>query len=485
MKWKDHLEKIRSQQPPQLLGRNAFRGGTYSLAVTAIVLAICILVNIAVSALPSNLTQYDISASKLYSVTSNTKAVASALEDDVTIYWIVQADEEDAVIERLLDQYESLSDHIHVEKKNPDVYPTFAEQYTDEDVANNSLIVECGERSRYIAYEDIYVTDSDLYSYSYTTSFDGEGALTSAIDYVVTDDLPELYVLEGHGEQALPATFADQIAKENIETTQFSLLTSDSVPEEADAVLIYAPQSDISEEEKTKLADYAAGGGRLLIIAGPVEDASLDNLSALLADYGVTTADGVVVEDSQEHYTVQPYVLLAEMQSDGITDALMEENYYPNMPIAQGLTVSDEAEGVTTLLSTSDAAFSKAAGYDLTTYEKEDGDTDGPFALAVKIACENDGEIVWFSSAAFLEDMYNALSSGANVDLAMNALSELVGERDAMAIRSKSLNYNYLSISGQTASLLKVLMVGVIPLGFLGIGTAVVLKRRRAQHEAG
>ena len=148
-------------------GHNAFRGGGYAMVITAIVLAIVLLVNVAVSALPTNLTQFDMSASKLYSITSNTKAVVNNLEDDVTIYWIVQADEEDAIIEALLDKYDSLSDHISVEKKNPDVYPTFAEQYTDEDVANNSLVVECGDRSRYIAYEDIYVTDADLYSYSY------------------------------------------------------------------------------------------------------------------------------------------------------------------------------------------------------------------------------------------------------------------------------------------------------------------------------
>lgn len=444
-------------------GRNAFRGGGYAMVITAIVLAIVLLVNVTVSALPTNLTQFDMSASKLYSITSNTKAVVNNLEDDVTIYWIVQADEEDAIIEALLDRYDSLSDHISVEKKNPDVYPTFAEQYTDE---------------------DIYVTDADLYSYSYTTSFDGEGAITSAIDYVVTDELPQLYVFEGHGEQELPQTFADQITKENIETTQFSLLTNDSVPEEADAVLIYEPQSDISEEEKTKLADYANAGGKLLVIAGPVDGVSLDNLESLLADYGVTTVDGVVVEASTDHYTAQPYILLPDMQQDGITDALIQENYYPNMPIAQGLVVSEDAENVVEVLTTSDEAFSKAAGYDLTTYEKEDGDTDGPFALAVSIACENEGHIIWFSSAAYLEDMYNALSSGANVDMTMNAVSELIGEREAMAIRSKSLNYNYLSISGSTATLLKVLMVGGFPLAYLGIGTAVILKRRRAQHEA-
>ena len=148
--------------------RQAFQGGTYSLMLTAAVLALLIVLNLLVSALPTNLTQYDISASKLYSVTSNTKVVVNALEQDVTIYWIVQSGEEDAVIENLLGKYESLSDHITVVKKNPDVYPTFAEQYTDETVKNNSLVVECGERSRFISYDDIYLSEPDMYTYSTT-----------------------------------------------------------------------------------------------------------------------------------------------------------------------------------------------------------------------------------------------------------------------------------------------------------------------------
>ena len=108
--------------------RNALRGGAYSITISAVVLAILVVVNIFASALPANLTRYDISASKLYSITSNTKVVVNALEQDVTIYWVVQSGQEDEVIENLLGKYDSLSDHIQVVKKNPDVYPTFAER---------------------------------------------------------------------------------------------------------------------------------------------------------------------------------------------------------------------------------------------------------------------------------------------------------------------------------------------------------------------
>lgn len=104
---------------------------------------------------------------------------------------------------------------------------------------------------------------------------------------------------------------------------------------------------------------------------------------------------------------------------------------------------------------------------------------DGPFAVAVSVACENEGQMIWFSSSNFLDDMYNAYSSGANLDLAMNALSSLIGENEAVAIRSKSLSYSYLTISESTASLLKTVMIGIFPLAFLGIGIIVVVRRRR------
>lgn len=468
---------------PDSRSRIARQGGSWSLVMTAVVLAILVAVNVLFSVLPTSLTRYDISAAKLYSVTSNTKAVLNSLTKDVTIYWIVQSDEEIEVIGNLLDKYESLSSHITVVKKNPDVYPNFASQYTDETVYNNSLVVECGDVSRYISYTDIYLQEVDYINYTYADSFDGEGAITSAIDYVTSDELPLLYILEGHGETELSDVFSQQIDKENMETASLSLLTENTVPEDADCVVIYAPESDISEEEKDILADYAAGGGKLLVMAGPTADGTLTTLYSLLEDYGVTAVDGVVVEGDNTHYAFgYPHVLLPDIESGDITDALLSENYYAIVPTAQGLTVASGASGVTELLTTSDAAFSKAAGYALTTYEKEEGDTDGPFALAVSVSTSGGGEIVWFASSMMLDEVYNAYSSGGNLDLVMNALAELIGEREAIAIRSKSLDYNYLTISDSTASTLKAVMIVVIPLLFAGVGIYVVAKRRVRRH---
>ncbi len=461
--------------------RIAAKGGSYSLAVTAIVLAILIAVNAFASVLPTSMTKYDMTATNLYSVTSSTKVVVNALEKDVTIYWVVQSGKEDEVIENLLGKYEGLSSHITVVKKNPDVFPNFTSQYTSEDVPNNSLIVECGDKNRYISYNDIYLSDVDYTTYSYVYSFDGEGAITSAIDYVISDELPKLYRLEGHGEEALPDEFQTQLERENIELASFSLLNTDKIPEDADALLIYAPQTDISAEEATLLEDYLKDGGKLLVIAGPTKDGTLTNLYSVLESYGVKPVDGIVVESDRAHYAFQqPYILLPNIESNEITDPLLDENYYAIMPTAQGLNISGSS--ATALLTTSDDAFSKIAGFQLSTYEKEDNDIDGPFAVAVSVDTGSDGQLIWFSSNHFLEEAYNAYSSGANLDLAMNALSSLIGERDAVSIRSKSLSYNYLTISESAAAVLKTWMIGVIPAAFVLYGVFTVIDRRKKHH---
>lgn len=199
-------------------------------------------------------------------------------------------------------------------------------------------------------------------SYSYDASFDGEGAITSAIDYVVNEEQLKLYLLEGHGEAELPEQFREQMEKENMELETFSLLTADAIPEDADGILVYGPSSDISGEEKDLLTEYVSGGGKLVVMAGPTENGKLTNLCGILEDYGVETVDGIVVDTDREHYAFRtPFVLMPDLKSSRITDPLIEERYFAIMPIAQGL-MAGNTEHVTELLTTSDIAFSKAAG---------------------------------------------------------------------------------------------------------------------------
>lgn len=468
----------------------AFRVGGYSVAAAIIVLAIAVAANLLAGALPAEMTQLDMTSNQLFSISQQTQKLVSGLDTEVTIYWIVQADAEDTVVEKLLSHYESLSNMVTVEKRDPDVYPTFAQQYTTETVYNNSLIVVAGERSSYVSYEEIYVYDYTNYytDGSYTVNFDGEGALTSAIDYVLSEDLPKLYTLTGHGESTLGDTFSSAVEKENIQTAQLSLLTLEAVPEDADCIVIYCPQSDIAQEEKELLETYLASGGNLILITDPPEEDSLPNLEALMESYGVTAQPGLVVEGNQNNYAWgTPYYLLPDMNTHTVTDPLIQGGYYVLLPIAQGLRISSDLRdglSVTQLLTTSNSAFSKIAGYGLTTFEKEDGDVDGPFALAVAIEdTAQDGTVsnlIWVSSGALLDEQTNTQVSGGNQDLFLNMVNFLCEpEGSSIAIHSKSLSTDYLTMSSGTATMISICILAIIPLGYLAVGICIWVRRKR------
>lgn len=320
--------KRRSFDLKAALTTRAVRVGGYSVAAAAIVIAIIVAANALVRALPAQWTQFDTTSSQLFSISDQTESVVGSLETPVTIHWIVQSGQEDATLETLLERYQALSENLTVEKVDPVVSPTFLEQYDVGSVYNNSLIVESEARYRYVDYYDIYTYD---YSSYYTTgsvdmNFAGEGAITSAVSYVVNDDLPKVYTLTGHGEGSLSSDFQSAAEQDNVEFEELSLLSAETVPEDADCVLILAPQSDISDVELTALQAYLDGGGRLLLITDPPQEgAELTNLETLMAGYGVHAVDGIVVEEDQANYAMGlPYTVTREVST--VTDEEGEES---------------------------------------------------------------------------------------------------------------------------------------------------------------
>lgn len=469
------------------LRSRAFRAGGYSLAAAAIVIAIAVALNLMVGTLPASWTKVDLTDTGLYSLSSQTDQLVSALEEDVTVYWIVQDGSQDSTLEQLLERYESLSKHLKVVEKDPVVYPNFAQQYTDATLYNNSLIVVCGDRSRYISYYDIYVTDYSAYYTTGTTStqFAGESELTSAIDYVTNEDLPTVYTLTGHGESDLPTELSQGVEDENLLLEELSLVSGEAVPEDADAIILYSPQRDISSDEKDALLTYLQGGGKLLLVTD-YTDTDMPNLAEVMAYYGTSLMDGIVLEgDSNHHMQGYNYYLLPDINSHDITQPLVDGGYYILMPIAQGISVSDELRDgltVTQLLTTSDSAYAKADGYNITTFDKEEGDTDGPFALGVAITEDvEDGQtgIVWLTTSYMFDSENNMRVAGANNDLFLNALDWMCQRENSISIRAKDLSTEYLTVSSSTASTWSVILVAVVPLAFLACGAVVTIRRRR------
>lgn len=217
-----------------LFTSKAFRVGSYSTFSTLVVIAIAVVINMIAGQIPSKITKIDFTQNQFFSISEQTEQIVSPLNSEVDIYLLAQSGTEDAVITELLEKYQDLNKNIKVIKKDPIVYPNFAQQYTSDTIYNNSIIVASKDRSKYISYHDIYVTDYSNYVDESTnkSEFNGESCLTSAIDFVTDDNIPKIYTLTGNGEKALSSTIQSSIRKENINIENLSLLTLEAVPED-------------------------------------------------------------------------------------------------------------------------------------------------------------------------------------------------------------------------------------------------------------
>ena len=471
------------------VNKKYLKNGSYSSVMIVVFVAIIIVINMIAGNLPSKYTQLDISAEKLYTIGDETKAMLKDLNKDVTIYQIAQSGSEDETISNLLQRYADESDHITVEVKDPVVNPKFVSEYTTDNLSSNSLIVVCGDRNKVVNYNNIYQSELDYNTYSYnTTGFDGEGQITSAIAYVTSEDLPILYTLEGHGEQELDSTIKEDVEKANMDIQSLNLLTEGSVPDDASCLLINSPTSDFSDDEKDAIITYLENGGKAMIFSD-YTGTEMKNFDAILENYGVKRAEGLVFEGDSQHYAMQmPYYLVPTVESTDITSEVASSGYYILMPYAQGIQKTDDVRdtvNIESLLTTSDSAYSKT-DINSGTLEKEDGDVEGPFDLGVSITeSVEDGKethIIYFSTANLLQGEVNQMVSGGNEKLVMAAFSSLVDSETTttVSIPAKSLEVSYLTLTAYDSSFWKICVIGLIPGAFLVIGFMIWLKRRKA-----
>lgn len=470
-----------------LVKEKKFRLGTYTFTTTVIVVAIAFIINMCISALPSRYTNLDLTSSDLYSINKQTEELVSSLEDEITIYWVVQEGYEDSVVEKLLENYKDLNKKVNIEKIDPVVNPSFTNKYTSESVYNNSLIVtnESGEKNQYISYYDIYETSYDD-SYNTVTSFDGESALTSAINYVTSTTTSKVYYLSGHGEKKIPSNVEENFSKDNIALEELNLLTEEAVPEDCKALIIYSPSTDLSSDDAEKVRSYLSAGGDMMLFTD-CSDTSLNNLYELMSEYGVKAVEGMVVEGNS-NYFLSNYAnyLIPTFGSHDITYPLIDGSYYVLVPMAHGIEQTREIEDVTVtpLLQTSEDAFSKLDGVNSTNANKESGDIDTEYGFALAVAItktleEGETNIVWISSSYITDSRMNEMVSGSNMDFVCNSLSWICDIENSITIRAKSINTEYLSLTSAQSSRWTIIMVAIVPLTFIIAGIIVWLKRRK------
>ena len=464
-----------------------FRSGLYSAAITAAVIAAVVLLNLLVRAIPSKYTEFDLSEAGLYTLGDSSKQVARELSQDVTIYYLCETGNEDQIISKLLDKYAAESRHITWELKDPAVYPTFAAQYGAQEASSGSVILVSGDQNVVLDASDLYDYDySDYYTTgTYSVTFAGENEITSAIYRLTSGEQKHAYYTTNHGEQTLTDTLTDALESQNLSLTALDLLSS-GIPEDCDLLIINNPAQDLASagslvDEMSLLRSYLSSGGKVLLLTDSYYNTP--NLDALMAEFGLTRTEGLVVEgDSGHSLSGYPYYLLPDYAEDtgsGTLDGI-DTSRRVLLQMAQGITLT-ETEGVTSepLLVSSESSYSKTAGYEMTTAGQEEGDPDGPFTLAAYASNNATGaEVIWVNCGNMDNEAVYQTVPG-NVTFLQGCAAALAGQEGTTLVESKALEAAPITIPNHTAAALGLVFVLILPAAVLAVGAVVVLLRRR------
>ena len=464
-----------------------FRNGLYSTAILAAAIVLAVLINLLVGAIPKKYTEFDLSAAKMYTLGDSSRQLMQSLDQDVTVYYLCETGSEDAIITKLLDHYADESGHFHWEQKDPALYPTFAAQYGAENASTGSLIVVSGENSEVLNAAELYEYD---YSDYYTTgaanvTFGGEKQISSAIYKLTAAAESHAYYTTNHGEQALTSSLTEALKAQNIDAQPLDLLTG-TIPEDCDLLIISNPASDFAADglvdEIAQLQAYLENGGKVLLTTSGYTETP--NLDAVMAQFGLAREPGLVVEGDNNHYLngYPALYLLPDYASTEESTALDGVNTSRRvlLQMAQGITLTETEHVVSdALLVSSDSAYSKPEGYEMTTTEKADGDIAGPFTLAAYARNEDTGaQVIWVNCGNMdNEGIYQVIPG--NVTFLQGCAASLAGQESAVLIDSKALEAAPLEVPGIAASTLGLLFVIVLPAALLAVGAVVVVLRRR------
>lgn len=447
--------------------------------------------NIGAAFLPDRVTEFDVTMREFHLLTENTKKFLDGLTEDVTVFVYKKEADADINTVKMLKNYAEYP-HVTVEYVDPELSPRFPMKYVANGFSEGSLVVTSDTAFRVITQESIYTyTDAGMAEYGAAPDgFDLEGLLSSAIDYVTTERIPMIYQISGHGELLLSGNFLEALNRENVKLQEISLVSSGSIPKDADCVLILAPKEDYSPAEITALREYLDGGGHLYLLLQWTEERQ-KNLHGLLGEYGIEVQNGIVSEQDYDLYFQEPYYLVPEIRSTTATDALAGNIALTAMSL--GLRSTDPA--VETILKTTEQAYLKKNPTEAETTGKEEGDEVGEYLLGVfrqwtvdltpDTAAEGTGRITResqlavFGSPYMTQDAIDEYISGMNRKLFIELMGHMVTRPALIYVPTKTYSVQYVVVSNSDALFFGIILSGVIPGVLLVIGVTIWILRRR------
>ena len=467
--------------------RYAFAGkgikiGAYSIFNIFVAAAVVILINVGLNYVPEQYTSFDVTVNRIFTLTDDTVQIVSGLSQDVTIYVLSDQGSKDADVDKMLNQMKSYSPHIQVQYISPVSNPMFYYKYTDIQPSANSLIVEGPNKSVVVDYNDLYIYETNYFTYeTEIVGTDAEGQLVSALMRVISDEPTKFYMVSGHEELVFDETFQNALSKENVTYENLELYAADEIPSDANAVVFDAPISDYSEDDVNKVLAYLEKGGNALIIP-TWTDQDMSGFEQILGYYGVSLVEGVIIEADRSRYYQTPYDLFPYMEYEEITQTIYDGAVFA--PLCRGLNYDAGSEDVryTPFLYTSGESFSRIDVLNATDYNKQEEDIDGPFVIGMEVERPTQSGEISKAVIVATEQMFTSeadeIVPGYNVKLFGSIVASLAEHESSIVIPIKYYEIGNLIFSSRTV-IIVLIVLGLWVVACLVSGLIIWLSRRR------
>lgn len=416
--------------------------------------------------------RWDATANRDFTLSEQTDSTLKTLKEEVKVFaFFRRGDDPDSLfirrkVDDVLREYAKRSSRIAYRLVNPD---SEIEQATQYNITTDGTIVFLSGRNR----KDIY--QSQLFDYSRMSEatlpeFVGEGLFTNALLKVIQEKSSRIYFLEGHGERGLgdpsPVGYSqtrDYLLKNNYEVRGLNLVEARKIPTDCDLLIVAGPGKQIPSSEDRLINDYLRQGHGGLLVLGEPQPLSL--LGETLDTVGIRWNRGLVL-DPERHFLLGSHYPSPVMETHEITKGLQDIN--PIFSTVRSLQI-DEKKGRSSarLLRTSNAA-------------RDETQRAGPLTIGAISVSESDsmrGKAIVIGDSDFAS---NALiQAPGNLDLFLNMVGWLIGEKEQVTIRPKTPEFRTLTMTPFRARLIAYFSQLCYPLLILSLGGGYWLKRRR------
>ena len=263
-----------------------FRSGGYAAVYTLVFVAILAAANWL--GVQYNET-YDATERKLYSLSDQTHKILDGLERDVTISYFDRTSQFVAA-QDMLRRYENASNRVSVEYVDPDEDPIKTEAMNVRTYGTLILNIDG------VRHEASSLSEQDI---------------INAIITAIKGQEKTACVVTGHGESSGDdmerngfANAVSRIQDANYDHQQVSL-TEGAVPEDCTILVVAGPSTAYFDPEVAAIRDFVEGGGRALLLLGPVlpdergrREERNPKLVDLLASWGIEAKNDVVIDQS-------------------------------------------------------------------------------------------------------------------------------------------------------------------------------------------